>query len=85
MKRRLFREGAGARIKRKPLGSSSQGAAAGGVFALCLLIVGWTSVKYGSDDRVGLRFLKGKRLTEKQRRKIKALGLSDEEIENFIK
>ncbi len=56
-----------------------------GIFTLCLLIIAWTSVKFGSDDGVDLRSIKGKRLTEKQIGKLTKLGLSETEIADITK
>jgi hypothetical protein len=55
------------------------------VFPLLLFVVAWTSLKFGSDDDVDMRSLKGKKLTDKQIKKIKALGLSDQDIDDLTK
>lgn len=57
----------------------------GVLFALWMAFVAWTSLKFGSDDPVDLRWLKRKVLTEKQVRKMKRLGFSEDEIKDLTK
>lgn len=57
----------------------------GVMFALWIAFVVWTTLKFGSEESVDLLWLKGKSLTDRQVRKLKALGLSEDEIQDLTK